>query len=327
MAREYGGYLPFETCEKDDWFSRYSGEDVLRTNSAKAAIYFAVKQSGAKKVLAPHYMCASVKNMLAQTGVETEYYFLDDALLPKLAGADPDTAVLLADYFGVLGARVRAAAERFPLVILDHSHAFFEEPVLRNGAYHIYSCRKFFGVPDGGYLVGRGVYRDLEPDLVSDRFSYLVTSFEQGTNAAYAEKQECDRSFLGNYKGMSRLSRGMLSSVDYELVRRRREENFEHLHGLLRPYNELSGLLPQTAPAYLYPFLVENGSKLKRRLVEEHIYVPALWRELVCPQYEGTLEYRLSEDTVFLPVDQRYTKRDMEYLAERVICLMRKSLI
>lgn len=321
---EYGGYLPLELREGPDWFSRCGDKNVLRVNSAKAAIFFAVQRLGIQKLYVPHYQCASVKNMLRAAGIELSWYYLDGQLLPKLSGVEKDAAVLLVNYYGVMEERVRKMSEAFGTVLLDQAHGFFAEPFSRPGAYHIYSCRKFFGVPDGGYLVGDDAAASGEPlpDEVSAQFSYLVTSREHGTNAAYREKQESDRYFCGNYRGMSRITRGMLSSVDHESVRKRRSENFAALHGLLRKANRLE-LPEEAAPAFLYPFWpregLEPGADMKQRLVAEKIYVPTLWRELIMPEFAGTLEYSLSENVVFLPVDQRYTARDMEFLAQRVL--------
>ena len=321
MPKEYGGYLPFEIHKTEDWFSKYGEKNVLRTNSAKAAMYFAIKNNHIQKVYIPHYMCRSVKEMLLETGAETEYYYLDEKLLPKLGSTKPGEAVLLVNYFGMMEELVRKEAEKYQTVILDHSHAFFAEPVIREGVFNIYSCRKFIGVPDGGCLISGGAAMELEPDTISGHFSYLVTSLEYGTNAAYQEKMESDRYFAGNYKGMSRLSQGMLSSVDYSYIRQCRSENFRYLHELLQEENLLEIPQPE-ASAYLYPFLPKrpagSGKSLKSELVAEKIYVPTLWRELICESFAGTIEYELSEGTVFLPIDQRYGKDDMEYLAGKV---------
>lgn len=325
MAKEYGGYLPFEIKTGPDFFSEYGENNVLRTNSAKAAMYFVIKEKGIQKICVPYYMCRSVKEMLQETGVSIEYYDLDENLLPVPGSVDADAAVLLVDYFGMMEEQVKREAEKYRTVILDFSHSFFAEPVVREGAFSIYSCRKFVGVPDGGYAIGDGVSRKLEADKVSDYFSYLTTSLEYGTNAAYAQKQESDRYFMGNYKGMSELTRGMLSSVDYAGIRKQRSENFRHLHRILGPYNALM-IEEEQAPAYVYPFLPKGESaaekSLKAALVAEKIYVPTLWKELICEEFRGTLEYRLSEQAVFLPVDQRYGKEDMEYIAGRVKWLL-----
>ncbi|MCD8155618.1 MAG: hypothetical protein LUF78_13220 [Clostridiales bacterium] len=321
IRKEYGGYLPFETRKGEDFFSRYGNEHVLRTNSGKAAIYYALAAMKIRKIHVPHYICDSVNKMLEDTGLETERFFLDDRMLPRLENVREDEGVLLVNYFGVMEATVREAAQNYPQVIVDNTHCFYAPPVFREGVFNVYSCRKFVGVPDGGYLVGQALPEmKPEPDQIRDHFSYLVTSFELGTNAAYQEKQASDRHFIGHYAGMSRLSEGMLVTVDYDELQKKRKENFGCLHDCLKKYNGLD--IPEISAAWMYPFWRKGtGRELKKALVAEKIYTPTLWRELLRPEFEGTLEFRLSDELVFLPVDQRYGREDMKYLAGRVLAL------
>lgn len=358
--KEYGGYLPLETKIGEDYFSKYGSDHVVRTNSAKAAIYFAVQKMKPTKLYVPYYMCNSVLHMLAGSGVCVEKYWLNDELLPALEETDAKAeavetkgietksietkstetknveaantqtiGILLVNYFGVMDQKMNQLVEQYKNVIIDNSHAFFCPPVLREDVYNVYSCRKFVGVPDGGYLVAKHPLSfDLEPDKVSHHFSYLTVSSEYSMNEAYTEKMESDKYFYDNYKGMSQISQGLLSSVDYTFIKQKREENFAVLHSLLKEYNQFSLEEKNVAP-YLYPFRPKKNAlgdpidvaALKKSLVAQKIYTPTLWRELITSEYEGTLEYQISKNTVFLPIDQRYDAQDMEYLAQTVLTL------
>ncbi len=320
MKKEYGGYLPFEiTTDKGDCFSGF-GEHVMRTNSAKSALWHVIRIRGIKRLLVPYYMCLSVNTMLAESGIEVIRYWLKADLTPDLPEVQEDTYVLLVNYFGILEDQIRSFAKDIPNVVVDNSHAFFAEPVFRPGADTIYSCRKFWGVPDGGYAVGLRMGQELPPDTIADRFLYLVKSAEQGTNAAYLEKRECDLSFVGRYQGMSLITRAMMGVVDYAQVRDVREKNFRALHTALSHLNVIP-LKRESYPAYLYPFLPmesSTGERLKKSLVAEKIYVPTLWNELTGDDYAGHIEQQLSRNGVFLPIDQRYTEKDMHLIAETV---------
>lgn len=335
--KEYGGYLPLETKIGKDYFSKYGSDNVVRTNSAKAAIYFAVQKMKPTKLYVPYYMCNSVLHMLAGSGVCVEKYWLNDELLPTLEKTDVKAentqtiGILIVNYFGVMDQKISQLVGQYKNVIIDNSHAFFCPPILREDVYNVYSCRKFVGVPDGGYLVSKTqLSLELEPDRISHHFSYLVVSQEYSMNEAYTEKIESDKYFYDNYKGMSRISQGLLSSVDYEFIKQKREENFNMLHGLLKAYNQFLLEGNNTAP-YLYPFRPKKNyegntidvSALKKSLVAQKIYTPTLWRELITSEYEETLEYQISKNTVFLPIDQRYDVQDMEYLAQNVLTLSR----
>ncbi|MBR3644383.1 MAG: hypothetical protein IKN57_12865, partial [Parasporobacterium sp.] len=380
--QEYGGYLPLEGRTGPDHFSALGEDNVFRTNSAKAAIYFALKQLSVRKLYLPYYMCLSVNTMADSFRIPVERYYLDNRLMPVLSFPEEgrtEDCILLVNYFGVLSddtmeMLVNRALLRFKTVIVDNSHAFFAKPLIKEGVYNVYSCRKFFGVPDGGYLIAGGLSAwkeeadrsgEWEPDLVSRHFSYLTGSMEYGMNALYGEKQESDRYFKGHYRGMSVLTRQILSGVDYTYIRSRRSDNFSYLHSLLSEKNLISMTLPEekrpgaglktrrqeinspseplsgeTAAengarareqeggqmplslqqgqpctgsgcfpgsgekkisvtlnegfpsAYLYPFYAEKN--IKSRLIEQKIYVPTLWRELICGRFLGTREYDMS---------------------------------
>ena len=81
----------------------------------------------------------------------------------------------------------------------------------------------------------------------------------------------------------------------------------------------LSGV---TDPLYIFPLWLEDN--IKSLLVEQRIYVPTLWREALIPDCQGRIEYDLSENTAFLPLDQRYSDADMEYLIGVVTKVLNK---
>ena len=50
--------------------------------------------------------------------------------------------------------------------------------------------------------------------------------------------------------------------------------------------------------------------------------MPTLWEQCKEEKYKETWEYDLTENTLFLPVDQRYDKEDVEYVISIVKSLM-----
>lgn len=343
MHTEYGGYLPLETEGGREHFFRAEEKDILRTNSAKAALHWALVLRDVKKLYAPYYMCGSVTDLLKSSGTELSFYSLQENLMPDLKNVEEDAWVLLVNYFGIMEENIRELAEEYPHVIIDNSHAFFAEPVLEGDACNIYSCRKFIGVPDGGYLIAKDAgFVELEPCQVRRHFSYLAWSFEGDMNSAYRRKLDSDLYLAGHMQGMSLLTQAMLPSVSPDRIRNRRMENFARLQSLLGDSNAIK-FPEETYPAYLYPFLPEErlpamreeirhrrhknkNSPLKKALLSEKIYIPTLWKEMLCDRFRGTLEYRLSQETIFLPVDQRYGPEDMDYLAGRVAALMNETM-
>lgn len=68
--------------------------------------------------------------------------------------------------------------------------------------------------------------------------------------------------------------------------------------------------------AFMYPLLIHNGFRVRKKLQKEKVYIPTLWPNVLeeCP--ENSLEYHYAADILPIPVDQRYGIEDMKYLVE-----------
>lgn len=315
--KEYGGYLPFEIFDGKDYFEQNNYLITLKCNSAKTAIYMALKELHITEIGVPKYLCSSVISMLEESGYKIKFYDINESLLPNEFPATE--AILLVNYFGLVGMKVKEIAERYAKVIIDNSHAFYEEPLIRDGVMNVYSNRKFFGVPDGGYLVANQlVCNDLEREVVSENIGYLFKSLEYGTNYAYHEKKQSDLYFQGRYLGMSIITESIMKKINYVKIANVRVENCKIMHEKLGQYNKFS-VNPVLFVPYLYPLYCENGAKIKKQLINHKIWTPTLWKEYIDLGNTDTVEYNISNDTVFLPIDQRYKKEDILYISDLVV--------
>ena len=244
--------------------------------------------------------------------------------MPQLAPEEvEDRWVFVVNYFGLLD----LSDLPYERCIVDQAHGFYAKPILRPHVYTLYSCKKFFGVPDGGYLVGdvdEAWVSDLLPEHVHEHFSYLVSSAEVGTEKDYAQKQAADRYLTRRHSKMSELTRGLLAVIDYEAVLKQRVKNTQFLQAALGKYNRLTPLIDRyleersaSEALYLYPFLPladlgdDFAYDLRQKLIQNKIYVPQLWQDTADEEFAGSLAYQLSAETSFLPVDQRYEEADM----------------
>ena len=82
-----------------------------------------------------------------------------------------DEYLYVVNYYGQLTKRkVLELKHRFAQIILDNTQAFFQKPL--DGIDTIYSCRKFFGVPDGAYLsTNKRLSEELEIDISRERMA------------------------------------------------------------------------------------------------------------------------------------------------------------
>ncbi len=319
----YGGYLPLELNPGKEKFAEYE-KNTLKFNCVKAALAYLIDQISPKRVWIPYYYCPSTTEAVKKMGIELSFYHIDKDLLPFDLLDEMDSMVILVDYFGVRNQQIKELAESFrkAVVVIDYAHAFYAEPVFRDDIYNVYSAKKFFGVPDGAYIIGAQISAEQSEKGYSYPYAaYLLEAYEMGTNYAYSAKKLADQSISENYGPISKLAVGLLKNIDYAWAEKQRKENYTFLHKKLGGINDLE--VPETCAAYQYPLLLKGrGRQLKKELVTNKIYVPDLWKghDLINHGWED--ELTLSDHTVFLPVDQRYREQDMEYIAEKVRTLL-----
>ena len=178
--KEIGSFIELEL---PDGRELYKGEtDVARLNTGRAAIWHAFRVTGAKAIWIPYYQCETVREFLQRKGVVVKYYFQDNNFNPVNLYPDDDDAVLLVNYFGIMSReRMRILSVSCPNVIIDNCQAFFCKPL--PDVLNVYSARKFVGVADGAYVIGRNAhqYADEYPQCYSsDTAAFLLKRIEYG---------------------------------------------------------------------------------------------------------------------------------------------------
>ena len=322
--KEYGGFLPLELNnykrKTQYYFKRY--ENVLTFNTAKAAIKLIKATVNMDSILIPYYLCPNVISELKKNFTHITFYHIDHNLLP-LVEVQSDTLIYIVDYFGIKDYAINRFIKKHKSTyfIVDNAHAFFNKPILRNNVFTIYSCKKFFGVPDGAYLISKIPIKQIyEKTFAAAHADYLLQSLEQGTNSCYERKKHIDDFLNENYGGISLLAEILLNTIDYRAVKRIRKKNFALYHKAFKSINKIkceSGSIP-----YIYPLNV--GKNIKQKLVEQRIYVPTLWKQLIHHDFSSKIEYDFAENTIFLPADQSYVKKDIMYIIQIVKALIYK---
>lgn len=315
MLAEYGGYLPLELAHGNEHYDQYSN-DMLRLNSGRTALYCALVDAKVKKLYLPLYMCDSISQPVNSLKIDCEYYRIDHHFKPINVNLKENECILWANYFGTMTQiTIGEIVGKYKNLILDNTQAFFAEPI--EDVYNIYSCRKFFGVCDGAYLIKKGLKElQLEQDISYERAQYILKSIELGTNTAYCDHLNSEELLDGRYLKMSKLTQRILSSIDYPVIQQKRKDNFLELYNRLQDFNELD-VNPKTDTPMIYPLLVTN-QKLRQMLIENKIYVPTWWRHVVELTDSNDFENRLTKYLIPLPIDQRYDKHDMYYISNKI---------
>ena len=311
--KEIGGYFGLEAFAGSTYYP-----DAVAVNNARNALLYILKLRNVKKLYIPSFLCDTVAELCKRERYSYEEYRIDKNFLPVFnKRLEEDAWIYVVNYYGqITNEQISEMQKHWGRVIVDNVQAFFQKPL--PGVDTVYSCRKFFGVPDGGYaVVDKLLPEPLLLDISKDRMKHVLGRFEGCGSDYYMDFQNNDESFYElPLRKMSKLTENILRGIDYESVRNRRNANYAHLESVLGQYN----LLKLTAPdgPYCYPFYCENGMEIKKRLAKEKIYVPTLWPN-VLESEAGGLEKDYAANILPLPVDQRYTGEDMDRI---VACLL-----
>lgn len=315
--KEIGGFLEFELNHGSE-FHRQG----IALNSGRNCLRYLIRAKNIKKIWLPKLLCSAISTTCSEEKVEICYYSVDKNLRPVLAEIrDHEDWVYLINFYGQCSNdEIVSYAKEYKNLIVDNVQAFYTKPI--EGVDTIYTCRKFFGVPDGGYL-----YTDitldemLQRDESYDRLTFLAGRLERSANefySAYRENEE--RIDELSLRRMSIVTENLLRGMDYEQIKTKRERNFSYLHECLESINQLKLCLPDGP--YMYPLMIKDGGEFRKSLQKKKIYIPTLWPNVLESLTKDEIEYGLAKDILPLPCDQRYDLNDMQYLVKEVLeCL------
>lgn len=305
---EIGGYI-----ELDTYTGKMLHNDGMKLNCGRNALAYLIKAKKIKKIYMPKFMCDSCDRVLADNGVKVVYYHIGLDFRPILSSRAQDTFLYIVNFYGQLSNEyIKSLGAN---VIVDNAQAYFQEPI--DGFDTLYTCRKFFGVPDGAIL-----YTDkrIEIDIVDQsytRMNFLLGRYERTAGEFYQEYVDNNHLFNDEpIKYMSKLTDNLLHGIDYELVKARRTENFVYLHEQFNDVNKLKLDIP--FGAFMYPLYLDNGIKLRKKLQDQKIFIPTLWPAVFNICGEDELGYDMAENILPIPVDQRYTLEDMAYIVSMI---------
>lgn len=315
-SKAIGGYFELELPSgKGHYYP-----DALKYQSARSAFYALLLYCQPRKVWMPYYICDSMLAPLKDAGIEVCFYSINSDFTIKDKIELKDNELLLyVNYFGICSKVEDQILREFDpkKVVFDHSQAFFTSP--RDCLATIYSPRKFFGVPDGGYLVTNlPMYEPVATDHDSvKRSMHLMKRLAGEPEDGYLDYQIAENTLnLLVPKRMSHLTDRLLSSIDYPRVKDKREANFITLHEALKDKNNLEMRLEGIPGPMVYPMLTAGGGDVRSNLLKKRFFVATYWPECKGRAGVGSVELFLASNIVPLPCDQRYGSEDFHGVAD-----------
>lgn len=310
-----GGYFSLELPYGEEYH-----KDAIRLNTGRNCLEYILRARKYSKVYIPFYTCEVVLEPFKKLGVPYEFYHIDINLeIRDKLTLKADEALLYVNYYGLKQRYVEQLAEKMgECLIIDNTQAFYAMPIA--GIDTFYTCRKFFGVPDGAYLyTEKKLDEEFEQDLSFDRMTSLTKRIDVGAEAGYADFREISHRLVGQpIKLMSNLTQRLMRGIDYESAAQMRRANFQMLHEALGKDNNLELYLEDDAVPMAYLYLVPVQG-LREKLIENKVFVARYWPNVLEWCQPNDWEYQLAENLVCLPIDQRYDDRDMQSILDLVL--------
>ena len=309
-----GGYFSLELPLLEEYH-----KSAIKLNTGRNCLEYILRCRNYKKVYIPYYTCEVILEPFKKTGIEYSFYSIninfeitDDIYLKE------DEALLYTNYFGLKQRYAESLSTKYgQQLIMDNTQAFYAKPIA--GIDTFYTCRKFFGVPDGAYLYSNKVLDvDMEQDVSYNRFDYLTKRIDLSAEDGFADFRKSDDSLEHQpIKRMSKLTERLMHSINYEGIAQKRRENFCQIHEELKTSNQLQIHLEDDAVPMIYPYLTEKNG-LRNYLIQNKIFVAQYWPNVLEWCKSNDLEYQLAKYLVCVPIDQRYGEESMRQIIQLI---------
>ena len=303
-----GGYFSLELPQHEEYH-----KNAIRLNTGRNCLEYILRCRNYNKVYIPYYTCDVVLEPFHKLDLAYEFYHVNIHLeISKEIRLKEGEALLYTNYYGLKQRYVEHLAELYgQQLIVDNTQAFYTKPISNIDTF--YTCRKFFGVPDGAYLYSdKQLEIELEQDESYKRCAFLLKRIDLNPEAGYGDFREISNSFVGQpIKTMSKLTQRMMQGIDYKTIAEKRRANYKMLHEALGGKNNLNLRLGDDTVPMVYPFLSSDES-LREKLIENKVFVARYWPNVIDWTDKNDIEYKLAIYVQHLPIDQRYGEIGME---------------
>lgn len=319
MDRAIGGYYEIEKLSVGRGFPQQDG--AFLNTGRNCLEYILASVGNIKKAYLPYYTCIVVLEPFEKLGIPYEFYSLDEELhIKEEIQVNDNECIVYNNYFGVMDEYVRVLFQKYGnRLIVDAAQALYAKRP--KGLNIFYSPRKFVGLSDSGVaFVENGKDVGQYPiDDSSERMSHLFLRKEKGASAGYELfKENTDKLIMNPIRRLSVITSDLMSHIDFDEVKERRNANFAYLHEHLQGSNKLNiPALDTFECPMVYPYWTSNKG-LKSFLISHAIFVATYWPNVYDWTTPEMLEHEFADNLLAIPCDQRYDSDDMNRIVELI---------
>jgi hypothetical protein len=305
MKKKYGGFI-----DKSFVIKKKNNLPKFFAINGRSSFDIIIKFIKPKKIFLPYYACKELLKVIKLNKIKYRHYSIDKTFKPKnKIILKRNEYVLLINYFGI--ENIKKSKKNY---IYDLSLSFFNNTNKLDLFFN--SARKFIYTPYGSFLS----LKKFNNKFYSRKFNYKKFLPKNYNQFKYNEKKQkiIKKLFLNKY-----LDRHLVYE-DLKKVKNIRKKNYSFFYNRFKDINMLKLRKKAHGPLY-FPLLLNKGEQIRRVLNEKKIYTPILWKNLK-KKKQFSFEYYLAKNCIFLPIDQRYSIKDMNYIYTHIIKILKKKI-
>lgn len=304
MKKKYGGFINKSFIKK-----KKNNLPKFFSMNGRSSFDIIIKFIKPKKIFLPYYACKDLLKVVKLNKIKYQHYSIDKTFKPKnKIILKKNEYALLINYFGI-----ENIIKSKKNCIYDLSLSFFNNTNKLDLFFN--SARKFIYTSYGSFLS----LKNFNNKIYSEEFNNKNILPKNYKQFKYNEKKQkiITKLFPNKYLDKNLIYQNFKKIINI------RKKNYSFFYNHLKNMNMLKLKKNAHGPLY-FPLLLNNGEQIRKGLNKIKIYTPILWGSLKKMQ-QFSFEYHLAKNCIFLPIDQRYNIKDMNYIYTNLVRILKNE--
>lgn len=356
MVKEYGSNFEILVNNKNNKSIEIKNKsNILFLRSARECFFYIAEYAqkiNINTIFIPSLCCSSMVQAYLEKKFKIEYYEIKSNLkinIEDLKNKIKNNSILmLVNYYGIRGydtneiKKIIKEKENIILIQDCTQNIFTEELYDEEVDFQIGSLRKWVAIPDGAFLKSKKNIK-LDMNNINSSDKYFIDKIYNAMVKKYKYLENEDSSLKEEYRKdfneciqilkekikmcyMSEISKEIFKfNINLDDVNKKRKENYLYLLDKLKKNtpNIVRYSVYQKSPLCMVVIL-ENRDIIQKELAQKGVYCQVLWPLLNEIREKYSFARWFSDHMLAIPCDQRYLEKDMDYIGNLIIELVKK---